>query len=559
MHRVSPYRLGVRFRLSFAALVVMSMPLTACTGTVTEDTDTADKPSLTLGARLSARCGDVEVPRLGSGTLCVDTRFTPKEDGFSFANFGRSTRADENVTAQTLIDLFGHDTVCLPGAPTECIMRPPAVQLLERWNTALAGGRCEGLATLSARFFLNQEHPQRYVTSAVNTTDLGPINRSLAESVVYWWATQFAEEVARSAENSRRKSPLVLVDELITDLGDDETGVTLAMYFGNRGHAVTPFAVTKRDDNFVIHVYDNNFPGRRREILVNMTTNSWLYLGASESIDGTPVDWAGSTGTLELTKMSQREGPFTCPFCTVMTDDSPTIVTLASRDAQKPGFLHISSSSGTFEATPDGVESTIKGLTWSIGKGNRGLLTVQIPPKVSTFDVAVDPGPGGTPAGDVVLSIERGGFARLQVAGDLAVTQTGTDPTPVVTSSRSTMKVTAPTQSKIAVSLARRGTLATHSLEPDHELNVSRVDDNTISLQVKGAGGSSGVDLPTVATDTSERVKIVVDSDGMLAVETNRPTAVTSRRQRTVTFTRSPRPKPQTTTTVPSIDVSEPD
>lgn len=490
--------------------------------------------------------------------MCVDTQFRPKRDDFSFGNFGRTPRADENVTTQTLIDLLGYDTVCIPGSPRECVMRPPAVQLLERWNTALSGGRCEGLATLSTRFFLSQEHPQNYAVSATRTSDLTQFNRTLSESVVYWWATQFLDEVSRAAENSRRKSPLLLVDELIVGLAQT-SGYTLAMYFGNSGHSVTPFAVTKRDKDFVIHVYDNNFPGMRREVLVNMVTNSWLYLDATESIDGTPVDWAGSTGSLELTKMSEREGPFTCPFCSVMTDDSPTIVTLSSRDPYKAGYLHIGTSSGTFDVTPQKVTNSIAGAKWSISKGNRGLIEVEIPSSVSSFSVAVNKESRDTATGDVVLSVERGGFARLQVAGNLAIAEFTAEPVPVVKSSGREMKVVAPTDRRIAVSVARRGTLATHALESNHEISFSRVDDNTISVGVKGTTGESSVAVPTSAVDTSERVKIFVDQDGSLALENSKPTAVTARRRRSVTFSPTPRPRPQTTTTVPTIEISEPD
>lgn len=547
----------MRFRPNVFLVVVASVFASSCSPTGSTEPP-ATEPVLTLAARVSAKCGTLKVPRLGPGTLCIDTQFQPKRDDFSFGNFGRTPRADENVTAQTLIDLFGYDTVCVPGSPRECVMRPPAVQLLERWNTALSGGRCEGLATLSTRFFLAQEHPQNYAVSATRTADLTRFNRTLSESVVYWWATQFLQEVAQAGENSRRKSPLLLVDELIDGLARS-SGYTLAMYFGNNGHSVTPFAVTKRDNDFVIHVYDNNFPGTRREILVNSVTNSWLYLGATESIDGTPLDWAGSTGSLELTKMSERTGPFTCPFCSVMTDESPSVVTLASRDPQNAGYLHIETSAGTFEVTPQRVTNSIKGATWSISKGNKGMIRVEIPSSASSLTVSVNRESNETTTGDVVLGVERGGFARLQVTGNLAVADPSSEPVPIVRSTRKDMKVLAPGSTRISVSVARRGTLATHSLDPNHEITFSRVDDNTISVGVKGAGGQSSVALPVAAVDTSERVNIVVDQSGSLALRTTAPTPVTSRRQRSVSFTATPRPAPRTTTTVPTIEISEPD
>lgn len=548
---------GMRVRTAGFFIAIAAMSVASCSRSSSTE-QRSSEPAISLAARVAAQCGNLKVPRLGTGTLCVDTQFQPKRDDFSFRNFGRTPRADENVTAQTLIDLFGYDTVCIPGSPQECVMRPPAVQLLERWNTALAGGRCEGLAILSTRFFLSQEHPQNYAVTAARTSDLTAFNRTLSESVVYWWATQFLDEVSRAAENSRNKSPLLLVDELIDGLARS-SGYTMAMYFGNSGHSVTPFAVTKRDSDFVIHVYDNNFPGKRREILVNSVTNTWLYLAATESVDGTPVDWSGATGTLELTKMSERTGPFTCPFCTAMTKDSPSVVTLASRDPENAGYLYIESKAGTFEVTPQGITNSIRGATWTMSKGNRGLISVQIPPSVTSFSVAVNKESPDAVTGDVVLSVERAGFARLQVVGNLAVSQVATKPVTLVKSSSKQLQVVAPDSTKISVSIARRGTLATHSLQPNHDITFSRVNDNTISVGVKGMGGESSVTVLTSAVDTSERVKIFVDQAGSLALETSKPTAITARRQRSVTFTPTPRPKPQPTTSLPTIEISEPD
>ncbi len=547
----------MRARPVAVLMIACGLVLASCSteqpGARTPNTSTA------LAARVQSLCSDVSAPDLGEGTVCIDNGFRLKRDDFSFANWGRSTRADDNVTAQTLIDLFGHDTVCIPGSESECIMRPPAVQLLERWNTALSGGRCEGLAALSVRMHMALESPQDYSRSASRVSDLSPRDPDVAESVVYWWATQFLDEVARSAENSRRKSPLVLVEELIQGLARS-LGHTLGMYYGNQGHAVTPFAVTRRGGDFVIHVYDNNFPGRRREVLVNMATNSWLYLGATESVDGTPVDWAGSTGTLELTSMSARQGPFTCPFCTAMTDESPTVVTLSSRDEQNPGYLHIKTRSGSFVVTPQRITNSIDDATHTVGKGNRGLISVQIPSSVSSFEVSVRRAVDDVPAGDVLLSVERTGFARLQLSGDLAVVDLASAPVPVVTAGRNGLTVVAPPQSRVAVTAARLGTLASHSLAPDEQLTFSRVNDRSIAVSVKGSRGTTKLDLPIAQADMSERVVIATDGDGALLLETKRPTAITARPQRNVNFTAGTKPRRTSpTTTVPSIEISDPD
>ena len=178
--------------------------------------------------------------------------------------------------SQTLVDLFGHSAVCMPGAADECVLRPRTQQKLDEWNVAIGGGRCEGLATLSQRMFLRYETPADYSPTAATVSQLERSNGKLAQSIAYWWATQFVPEVQRTALESHRKSPLALVDELILGLANG-AGHTMGLYYAGTGHSVTPFAVTRRGTDFVIHAYDNNQPGIRAEIVVSGTTDMWSF------------------------------------------------------------------------------------------------------------------------------------------------------------------------------------------------------------------------------------------------------------------------------------------
>ena len=130
---------------SIAATVIALFMFTACTdsgaGTGAATDSLVDG---TVVARLRSHCTDVVSDDLGEGTLCVDTGFRTDTDQFSFANWGRSPRADMNVTVQTLVDMFGHSAVCMPGPADECILRPRTQQKLDEWNVSIGGGRCEG-------------------------------------------------------------------------------------------------------------------------------------------------------------------------------------------------------------------------------------------------------------------------------------------------------------------------------------------------------------------------------------------------------------------------------
>ena len=514
-----------------------------------------------LAARIASHCTDVPKPELGPGTLCISNDFRIKRDDFSFSNWGRTQRADDNVTVQTLIDLFGYDNVCTPGPITECVPRPTSVQFLELWNTALAGGRCEGLAALSVRLHLKQDSIGEFGNQYVQASQLTRRSAEVNQSIVYWWATQFVKEVKRSASDSRRKSPLALVDQLIWGLSH-ELGYTIGLYFESQGHSVTPFAVTNRDDNFVVHVYDNNFPNVRREILVNKVTNTWTYLGASTSIDGTQLDWTGSTGSFELTSMSSREGPFTCPFCTEEDKEAPSLVTLASRDANNPAFLRITSRNGNAEFSPSGFTTTIDGATADIGKGGGNFITINLPANVKEFDVSVDNRDSTAPSGDAVLSVIRPGFARLQVAGNMARNSASAEVQPIVQARNNNTAVTAPPDTSIDVSLTQRGSLITRELVPLEEFKIARSGKFEVEVSVKGADISQSLIVPVAENNISQQAKITNSATTGVEIEVSVPTSVRARPQRTVNFiprTVTPKKSTTTTTTQPSIEISEPD
>jgi hypothetical protein len=516
--------------------------------------------------RIIANCTNLNAPELGEGKLCIDNGFRINDDDFAFANWGRSLQADANVTVQTFVDLFGRSSVCTSGPENECVLRPATLQKLEEWNTALSGGRCEGLATLSTRFFMNLDHPSMFRTDASAVSELQRGDGSLDASLVYWWATQFLPEVADRAAASRQRTPLQLVDDVIVGLANS-VGYTVGMYFGNSGHAVTPFAVTHRDTHFVIHVYDNNFPGERREILVDTRTNTWAYANASTRIDGKKIDWEGTTGTLELTPMSARKGPFRCSFCTTTSSSSPTVITLASRDTNAAGYLYITSRTGIIEATPTQLTNTIPGATYVIGKGaTGGLATVTLPADIGDFDVEVRRLSQDVPAADVVLGIQRPGDGLVQVSGDLAhtVVSTARTSTSVLAVRSDTTTIRAPQQNVARVSIAAGSALSRRTLAAGEHMTVSRIAENSIEVSLKGSQGEDFGRIP-IAVNPDERTReidLVVNQQGQLAPNNSLLAPVQIAPSTTMNFTprATPMPsRPTTTTTIPSIEVSEPD
>ena len=558
--------------LSAVVMVVSSCAMREAEQTVAE----SGVPQELLD-RLNSHCTELEAPLLGEGTLCVDSGFRLKVDDFSFANYGRSQSADANVTVQTLVDLFGHSSVCMPGDDTRCVLRPTALQKLEEWNNAIAGGRCEGFSTLSTRFQLGIERPVEYRTDVAQVADFRKSDAQVQSSIVYWWATQFLREVSDRAAASRAKSPLALVDDLIVGIAN-RVGYTLALYSKDQGHSVTPFAVTRRAGTFVVHVYDNNFPGERKEVVVDATTNTWAYADASPDQRGDTATWTGGTGTIEITPMSARQGPFECWFCTMsdVSADSPTVISLASRDARSPGYVRITTRSGAvIEATPDGVDNAIPGAVYSVSKGGAaGLVSVTIPASAGDLDVEVRRASASIPAGDVVLTLRQPGAASIQVAGNLAETVAGTEGSgsPVLSVRGGDTTVSTPPGRVARVTTAAGSNLSRTVLEPGQSLMVSAVADNAIEVAVKG---SNGMPMGTVAigTDGSSDASVVVltpnpatntvatSSTSITSVSVQKNSqnsaATTDTTTTTVATTTTVR-TPVTTTSVPTIEVTQP-
>jgi hypothetical protein len=85
-----------------------------------------------------------------------------------------------------------------------------------------------------------------------------------------------------------------------------------------RGHAVVPIAIEDMGaDVYRIHVYDNNYPGQTKYVVVNAKTETWRYHTANNPAE-TARDYVGSaaTNTLGLKRLSDRaRARYECPFC----------------------------------------------------------------------------------------------------------------------------------------------------------------------------------------------------------------------------------------------------
>jgi hypothetical protein len=550
----------MRNRNYFLWLVGASALLTACAG-FRADSSKSTKDFSQIVSQITSHCTDLDAPELGDGKLCIDNGFAIAADNFSFANWGRSAEADSNVTIQTLIDLFGHSAVCLDGPKTECVMRPTTKQKLEEWNNALSGGRCEGLAALSARFFLHLDDPSTFNSQANRVSDLQQRNSQLDSAIVYWWATQFLTEVSDRAATSRTQSPLQLVDDLIQGLANG-VGYTVGLYDKSSGHSVTPFAVTHRGTDFVIHVYDNNYPAMRKEIVVDGAKNTWTYNAARSGPDGAGIDWHGGIGSLELTPMSSRQGPFECSFCASSPIGGDTVLTIASRDANAAGYVLITTRDGhQIEATPLGVTNSIDGARYEVSKGaGGGLVTIRIPHSIIDFDLEVRKASSVIPAADVVVAIQRPEMATIQVSGNLAHTVVGSSSkiTTLITVRSGSTAISAPEENSTRLSIAAGGQLSRTELPRGHTLLIHKIENSAIEVAIKGVDGSeiSSTSLAASENSPAAEATLAISELGTIIATNARVEPVPVNAATVANFRPGPKKSPGITTTSTTIPTS---
>jgi hypothetical protein len=278
--------------IAFTFLIVLNLLLSAC-----GEDSTTDEAS----TQVSSAPGDV----------VYDLGFTPEQNGFSFENYGDDIPVT-NLTAAELRRMFG-DQVCADINGTECILTPPAQQWMEQTNGGMSGGHCEGMAVLSMMMYTGQISPSDF--GGTTASDLDINDEALQREIAYWFTTQ---AVAPTYTSVIKGTPMEILD-LVQQMDANSETYTIGIYKedGSGGHAITPIGVTDKGDGlYAILVYDNNYPGQTRELLVDSRDNTWLYEAAiNPNVQSELYTGNAETQTLDLTPTSARVEKQECPFC----------------------------------------------------------------------------------------------------------------------------------------------------------------------------------------------------------------------------------------------------
>jgi len=318
--------------------------------------------------------------------------YTPADDSFGFENFGGG-QAPAELTVNLVRRLYGDSQVCASVVDNRCTPHPVVTQLIQQANRSMAAGLCEGFAVLALRLAADPDELAALQADATRVAEMVRTNPALLSELAYWYTTQFATEVQAQARFYLEKTPLEIADALAADFADGGTGTgfTLGIYSAAGGHAVTPYRVESGDgDTYRVFIYDSNWPGEERWIDVD--DDGWVYALAATNPTEAAEAWGGGQGTMELTPMSARKGPFTCPFCPQEGQTkSGTLMTVAASGDSQLG-LQVQDQDGNRLGIYDGeMVNEIPGATYRylISAGTADPVLVFLPPSVETYTADV--------------------------------------------------------------------------------------------------------------------------------------------------------------------------
>jgi hypothetical protein len=263
----------------FAPVAVAIVLMSACSGGGSGSSTNSD-------ARVAAASG-----------LAVET------DGFAFANFG-SANTPEVMNGEDLRAMFG-DGVCTNGASTPCAPTSEAAAWAQMVNQSRQAGHCEGMVVQA----LN-----RFSTSATPKTSELQNQADTTHGIIRAFATQFFPAVKKESDSWAKKSVGDIVAALNDSFSSQKITYSMGLYSDMGGHAVLPLSVEYPTESTAkVHIYDTNWPGQDRYVLVDLEADSWEFSFSGQDPANDPNVWTGGKGDIDLASMENRlstDAPF---------------------------------------------------------------------------------------------------------------------------------------------------------------------------------------------------------------------------------------------------------
>jgi hypothetical protein len=158
------------------------------------------------------------------------------------------------------------------------------------------------------------------------------------------FATQFLPEVQDATNSWAKKSLSDIVNELVSSMKTGSVAYSLGIYTPTGGHAVLPYAVEfPSKDLAVIKVYDSNWPGKERYVVIDLAEKKWFFSFNGQDPQKDECAWTGKAGDIDLTPMSVRTSA-TCPFCGTKSTVAKSVLLIRSTGVE----WEVKTKNGTF-------------------------------------------------------------------------------------------------------------------------------------------------------------------------------------------------------------------
>jgi hypothetical protein len=201
----------------------------------------------------------------------------------TFSNYADEL-PDWELNAADAVRLFGADAVCVPGS-NPCQATDVADAWIDDVNQTLAHGHSEGIALATLAF-----HRQRRAVADFGVDSVAALSLTDAKvkhELAFWAATQKIPAALRGDRAFQAKDVMPFLAKALKPGEPEAWRLAVVMKEGGAfrgGHALVPFGYFKGkgEGQYVLRVYDSNWPGRERRLFIDARVNSWSYDGAPE-------------------------------------------------------------------------------------------------------------------------------------------------------------------------------------------------------------------------------------------------------------------------------------
>ncbi|GAC84051.1 hypothetical protein GP2_017_00800 [Gordonia paraffinivorans NBRC 108238] len=430
-----------------------------------------------------------------AGKVVAHSGFDVRRDGFSFENWGDNGPLHRRgLTIDGMRAVFG-DEVCARIVLGICSPTTVSELVQDVYNDMMTGGHCYGMAAL-AGLYATKRLDKFPLAMPWQTVYSMPPSAPLDELIARMFVTQgfppsdqYEDGVGVSEALSKLRAAWKRNDNYILAVYTDDERTA--------GHAINPIAIRDlRDGKYGIVVYDNNFPGQEKMVVVDPAADTWYYSTATNPSEPTLLFQGSQKNRLILIPVASALARHHDPD--LSSDDTFVMVTDTNGGARGAGDVDWKVRVTDLSGNPiRGVEQRVL-----LNNDNAAQFTV---PAGKKFRVVVDGVEAGKTADIRAVAMSAGGAVGV---GDLEVPSGATaalDIDPV----RHSVRVTSSAPTTADFEVATEDSLRSVSVD------TSQLAIGPGSAVSVGANSLTGVTLQTQGR--AQKVSIAVERSDTIA------------------------------------------